>query len=377
MISTVPPSGYALASTLGQMGAGDLQTLASPSGANPYSKAAAATGVATASVTVTLSEDAKAALALDGDNRPLETVLAAAREALDTLLKAANSTSALKDGRATIDLSGLDRRSLWTVATNSGGRFTLDEQVVATLQLNAARDKALAGPAATARVTGDYAGLYRSYLATLDAAGPEEKATSHWAADRAATIKGLDQATSRPGSPPVVEGDPVARWLKESGGVVASPRTRDISKVASDVRTVLDRQYAAAAAEGRSDDKDRGTIDFSNFDDRSLSAVALNSGGVFSEHETALAASEIRARNRDRVSSHYAAASNSGDPSAFGKSIITQYAVMSDEERQASGWTPALYERMVALQGVSDQLATLFHANGDDSEGRMSLLDYL
>ena len=192
------------------------------------------------------------------------------------------------------------------------------------------------------------------------------------------TSSNLPDPTARPGAVPNVEGDPVAAWLKESGGVVASPRTRDIGKVAADVRAVLDWQYSDAAAQGRSDDKAGGAIDFSKFDGRSLAAVALNKSDAFSGHEIAMASAEVKARNRDKVTSHYADASASGDPSAFGKSIITQYAVMSDEERQASGWTPALYDQVVALQDMSERIAAMFTPSGaSGAAGRMSLLDYL
>lgn len=376
MVSTISNSSYGLASSYAQTAASDAQK-AQTAASRAYGQGEAASGTPAASVKVTLSDEARAALAAETDARPLATVVASVRTTLDALLKDAKATSALKDGRATIDLSGVDRRSLWAVATNSGGKFALEERVVATLQLNETRDKTLAGPAAAVRVTGDYAGLYRSYLTTLDAAGPEEKASSQWTADRAAVIKGLDQAIAKPGVAPVVESDPVAAYLKESGGVVANPRTRDITKVTADVRDVLDRQYAAAEAAGRSDDGNTGTIDFSKFDDRSLAAVALNKGGVFSDHEVALAGAEVKTRNRDLVATRYASTSTSSDPSAFGKSIITQYASMSDEERQASGWTPALYERVVAQQDMSEKIAAMFGASGSLGSGTMTLLDYL
>lgn len=372
MVSTIATTNYGLASLYAQTNAAETQEKAGAA-TSAYGQSTARTATPSSSITVTLSEEAKAALKAATDTRPIASVITAARADLDALLKAAKATSALKDGRTTIDVSAMDRRSLWAVATNADGKFALEEQVVATLQMSETRDKALAGAASALRVTGDYAGLYRSYLADLDAAGPEEKASGQWGRDRAAVLKGLDAANAKPGVAPVVEGDPVAAWLKAAGGVVASPRTRDIAKVATDVRAVLDSQYAASAAAGGSDDKDRGAIDFSKFDDRSLAAVALNKGDLFSEHETALATAEVRARNRDKVADHYASTSGSSDPSAFGKGVITQYATMSDEERQASGWTPALYEKIVAAQNMSARIAAMF----DGSNKGSSLLDYL
>ncbi len=337
--------------------------------------AAAKTGGS--SVNVTLSAQAQAALAAQTDGRTTDQVVAAARAALDKLLADAKATSALKDGKATIDVSGLDRRGLYAIASNKGGKFSIEEQVVASLQMKTDRDTALSASASAMRVTGDYAGLYKAALAHLDAAGPEEKAMGQWAKDKAALTEGLKQATAKPGvAPSGIDGDPVAAYLKDVGGVVANPRTRDIGKVASDVRSVLDKQYASATKDGMATSPDGGTIDFSKFDDRSLAAVALNKGDQFSEHEVAQAAAEVKARNRDSVSSAYKSTQGS-DSSAFGKSLITQYAAMSDEERQAAGWTPALYDKMVAMQNLSDKLASLFNSDGSVNTGGTSLLEYL
>ena len=344
--------------------------------ASAYGQSASAASSSNSSVNVTLSAEAKAALAAQTDSRSIDTVVSQARSTLNSLLSAAKATSALKDGKATIDVSGLDRRSLYAIASNKGGGFSIEEQVVATLQMNATRDTALAAPASAMRVTGDYTGLYKAALANLDAAGPEEKATAKWAQDKDALSEGLKQAMANPGQAPDVENDPVAQYLKDSGGVVASPRTRDIGAVATDVRSVLDKQYASATGDGMAVSPDAGKIDFSKFDARSLAAVALNAGGQFSEHEVAQAAAEVKTRNRDSVSSAYKSTQGEGS-SAFGKSLITQYASMSDEERQAAGWTPALYDKMVAMQNLSDKLAAMFSGDSNGDNGASSLLDYI
>jgi len=352
-------------------------TTGATTGTTSDASSAAAAKTSGSSVNVTLSAEAQAALAAQTDNRTTDAVVASARSALDKLLADAKATSALKDGKATIDVSGLDRRSLYAIASNKGGKFPIEEQVVASLQIKANRDTALSASASAMRVTGDYAGLYKAALANLESAGTEEKATAQWAKDKAALTEGLKQATDKPGvAPSGIEGDPVAAYLKEVGGVVANPRTRDIAKVASDVRSVLDKQYASATGEGMATGPDDGKIDFSKFDDRSLAAVALNKGDQFSEHEIAQAAAQVKARNRDSVSSTFKS-TQGGDSSAFGKSLITQYAAMSDEERQAAGWTPALYNKMVEVQNLSDKLASLFNPDGSVNTGGTSLLDYL
>jgi hypothetical protein len=352
-------------------------TTAATTAASSDASSAAAAKTSGSGDKVTLSPEAQAALAAQTDNRTTDAVVASARSALDKLLSDAKATSALKDGKATIDVSGLDRRSLYAIASNKGGKFSIEEQVVASLQMKANRDTALSASASAMRVTGDYAGLYKAALANLEAAGAEEKGTAQWAKDKAALAEGLKQAAAKPGVQPTgIDGDPVAAYLKDVGGVVANPRTRDIGKVASDVRSVLDKQYASATKDGMATSPDDGEIDFSKFDDRSLAAVALNKGDQFSEHEITQAEAEVKARNRDSVSSAYASTKGS-DPSAFGKSLITQYAAMSDEERQAAGWTPALYDKMVEVQNLSDKLASLFNSDGSVNTGGTSLLEYL
>ncbi|WP_165189102.1 hypothetical protein [Caulobacter soli] len=373
MVSSVTNTGYAANPYLATSAA---STAATTTGSTDTSGAAAAK-TSGSSVNVTLSAEAQAALAAQNDTRTTDAVVSSARSTLDKLLGAAKASSALKDGKATIDVSGLDRRSLYAIASNQGGKFSMEEQVVASLQMKANRDTSMSAAASTMRVTGDYAGLYKAALANLEAAGPEEKAMGQWAKDKAALTEGLKQATAKPGVQPTgIDGDPVAAYLKDVGGVVSNPRTRDINAVASDVRSVLDKQYAAATKDGMATGPDEGSIDFSKFDDRSLAAVALNKGDQFSEHEVAQAAAEVRTRNRDSVSSAYKSTQGS-DSSAFGKSLITQYASMSDEERQAAGWTPALYNKMVEVQNLSDKLASMFNGDGSVNTGGTSLLDYL
>lgn len=363
-------TGYASAGV-----AANKTTTTTPADTSAQAKAA---NNATAAVNVTLSAEAQAALKAQTDTRTTEGVVAEARSAIDALLKAAKAPSALKDGKATIDLADLDRRELYAVASNRGGKFPIEEQVVATLELKSRQADALAGPAASARITGDYAALYQTALDRLDAAGPEEKATGQWAKDRAAVVEGRKQAIAKPGVAPAdIEGDPVAAYLKEVGGVVANPRTRDFGKVANDVRAVLDKQYATATGADAATGPDSGEIDFSKFDDRSLAAVSLNRDGQFSDHEIRQAVDEIRTRDHASVMASYKD-SDGADASSFGKSLITRYAAMTSEEREASGWTPELYDKMVAMQNTRDKLAEMFSGSGGlATAGSMSLLDYL
>lgn len=329
----------------------------------------------TPAVNVTLSPAAQAALKAQTDSRTIETVVSEARTAITARLKAAGAANALKDGNATIDLSSLDRRTLFAVASNKGGQFPIEQQVVASLTLKARQDSVLASPAAQARLTGDYASLYQAALDHLDTAGPEEKASAAWTQEHDALVEGRKQALARPGLAPAgIAHDSVAAYMTETGSAVAGAKTREFGKLAADVRAALDKQYALAFQPDAAKDPNSGEIDFRRFDDRSLSAIALNKDELFSSHEITQAKAEIRARDSAAIKASYQ--STSEDAGGFGKAMITRYAAMTAEEREAGGWTADIYAKMVELQSARDKLAQMFNADGSLA-GPASLLDWL
>jgi hypothetical protein len=98
-----------------------------------YGKATSSTDTATASATaaqsaasdtVTLSDAALALLAAQSTDKDFATVTADARTTLDNLYKAAKVTVPLAGGQATVDLTNIDRRTLYAIASNSGLKFT-------------------------------------------------------------------------------------------------------------------------------------------------------------------------------------------------------------------------------------------------------------
>ncbi|MCP1849826.1 hypothetical protein J2R80_003649 [Bradyrhizobium sp. USDA 4541] len=154
-----------------------------------------ACSMANAATNLTLSDAARAQLA----KAPLPdfaTVTSDARITLDRLYTIAGVKAPIVDGKTTIDLSTLDRRSLFAISTNNGGKFTPDEQTVAATELKQRFDKALEPSLATTRLTGDYSISYKTALDYLDGASDEEKATATWASQRAAVLKGY-QATQQ------------------------------------------------------------------------------------------------------------------------------------------------------------------------------------
>lgn len=325
--------------------------------------------------TVTLSDAAKAALKGQADLPPLDGVVSAARSALDKLLSEAKASDAISDGEPAIDMSGLDRRSLFAIASNQGGGFSADEQAVAAYTMGNNFGDALAGPVAASRITGDYAGVYKAALAYLDKAGPEEKAAADWARQHDALTQGLQQASANPGTPPAgIADDPVAAYVTALGGAAPTTANRDILKVASDVRAALDAQYAADPS------LQPDQVDLSAFDDRSLAAIALDKGDQFSAREVLAAKGEIRNRTASSFAS-YGANGGAADGGSLGADLISRYAGMSDEERQAQGWTPELYAKLVANEQLSQRLASMLGGSSNPYAAgagqTMSLVDYL
>lgn len=371
-MTTIGPQAYASSS------AAAYSRLAPSLQADPQKTAADQTAPASSgqAVNVTLSAAAQAAMKAQGALPSLDSVASAARGTIDKLLADAKATDAVANGEATIDMSGLDRRSLFAVAANQGGGFTTDEQAVAAYTMDNNFQNALAGPVAASRVTGDYAGVYKAGLAYLDKAGPEEKASAGWAQQRDALTKGLQQATATPGSLPAgIPNDLVAAYVTSLGGAAPTTSNRDILKVAGDVRAALDAQYSDPA--GAQGDK----IDLSPFDDRELAAIALDKGDQFSAQEVAAAKSEIRTRTASSFAS-YGANGGAATTSSLGSDLIARYAGMSDEERQAQGWTPELYAKLVQNEQLSQRMTSMFGAASSnpyatDANQPMSLLDYL
>lgn len=302
-----------------------------------------ASSTSNAATNLTLSDAARARLA----KAPLPdfaTVTSDARITLDRLYTVAGVKAPIVDGKTTIDLSTLDRRSLFAISTNNGGKFTPDEQAVAATELKQRFDKALEPSLATTRLTGDYSVSYKAALDYLDGASDEEKATATWASQRAAVLKGVQTTQQDPNTAPSgISGDPVAAALAGTAPPTKST-TRDISSIASDVRAFLDRQKGEAAKSGKelvydSRRKTGQLADLSSLDNRSLSAISLNQDKKFSTEEIFVAKQELNTRTRLAVLDALKQSQTAGDPRQFSLGILKQYSSMSAEERQAANWT--------------------------------------
>ena len=175
-----------------------------------------------AATNLTLSDAARAQLAGTAAQKSFSTVTSDARAALDGLYTAAKVKGPIgADGKTTIDLSSFDRRALFAIVTNNGGKFSLDEQKAANTELGKRFNDALAPAAATAELTGDFSSLYRVALDYLDGASGEEKATAAWSALRSAVQKGVQATQQDPTTAPAnIANDPVAAYLAQSADKV-------------------------------------------------------------------------------------------------------------------------------------------------------------
>jgi hypothetical protein len=339
---------------------------AQPSLANALaSNDSASSSSSDAATNLTLSDAARAQLASSSAVKDFSTVTADARTALDGVYAAAKVTGPVgDDGKPTVDLSSIDRRSLFAMATNNGGKFTAAEQGVASTELTNRFNNALAPATSTAQLTGDFSGIYKAALTYLDGASGEEKATASWAAQRAAVVKGVQATQQDPTTAPSgIANDPVAAYLAQDSSGATTP-TQSFSSVAKAARAALDTQASAATANGKELVFDAGRktgqlADLSAIDNRSLSAISLNQDGLFSNQETFAAKQELNSRNRASILEALKQSQSSGDPTQLSLGILNTYSAMSDEERQASNWTPTFRDNAVQSYKTTTSLLSM------------------
>lgn len=322
-----------------------------------------------AATNLTLSDAAKAKLASEAKTPDFATVTADARAALDKLYAAAKVTGPLgADGKTTIDLASLDRRSLFAIATNSSGKFTPDEQSVASGELTNRFNAALAPAAAATSMTRNYTVVYKAALDYLDGASSEEKATAAWSAQRATVLKGYEAAKQKPDTAPSVSNDPVASYLAKYPDGAPAGTTKTFATVATDARAALDAQ-SKLAAENKTElvydpaRKFGQLVDFSSFDNRSLSAITLNQDQKFSNQEVYAAKKELDSRTRASILTSLKQSQQSGDPTQLSLGILQSYSAMGDEERQASGWSPSFRDNVLQSYKSTNSILSMLQGS--------------
>jgi hypothetical protein len=334
------------------------QTSATTASTSSTASAKASTSsTSTSATSITLSDEAKAALA----EKSFASVLAEARTKLTKLLDDAGRKSPLQNGELALDLSTLDSREIYAIASDKSS--TADESKAATLEMQRRFEAALAGPHSIAQVTGTYTGLYNAAAAFLDALGPEEKASEDWKASRDAVTEGLKQLQTDPKKlPSAGEDDPVAIYIE----LVQTRGTLDqsMATLATNARTALDKRYEEIHATGRIPSfkpTSPSYVDMSGLSSRSLSAIVLDEEGQFTSQEVAAAKSQLRTKSSAVLMAGLKSASQSTDPTAFSQNVISAFSSMSAEERQAAGWSDKLYEAAVANYSSSNKLLEMFN----------------
>jgi hypothetical protein len=201
------------------------------------------------SVVVTLSSAAKAASSSAASGQEdFATVANNARATLDAGYKKLGKTPDIytnyDDWKSAF--GGMDRRSLYAVASNKGGQFSKMEQDVAHEFMSDQQAAAMTAADPTRR---DPAAAYKAGMAFLDSVSPEEKGGSfEWAQQRAVGQYGYEAAMRQKGEEPknLDSDSPVVKMLK--GALDALTSLNDASKKLEDMPQYKQAQTAFAAS---------------------------------------------------------------------------------------------------------------------------------
>ena len=302
---------------------------------------------------VTLSDEAKAYLAnkaTAAHHAPpsITSLTTKARAWFDQQYASLGIPSAMLDGKVAVDLSGQSRATLSAVADNAQGQFTTDEATAATKALQTRFDDAMTPYVVIARHSGNYAGLYAAASDYLDSAGADEKATPAWQSQKQAVLQGLAAATASFGKAPDTnnDADPVRALLDRTSAPAPAPAAAAGSSpdaLSASARAMLDAQASGARDNGKelvfsSGRKTGQQVDFTDFDNRTLAIMALNTGASFSTEEAGAAKAELNQRSRSALLNAFDPKSGGG-AMASSQALLQQYSGMSAEEKKVLGFT--------------------------------------
>lgn len=151
---------------------------------------------------------------------------------------------------------------------------------------------------------------------------------------------------------------------------------KDFTALSNEVRSTLDAQYIAAKTA-----KTLAKPDLGEMSGRALAAIMLNKTASFSSGEIAAARRELGNRTR----ADFAAATSGGTSlsalAAYNQQLVSQYDSMTQEERDARGWTDTLRSSAAAFTASTANgtaTSSLFDLLGsDDSDGTTAYTDAL
>jgi hypothetical protein len=147
----------------------------------------------------------------------------------------------------------------------------------------------------------------------------------------------------------------------QAAAAEADDNKKDFTDLANEIRSSLDTLYAAEDKAGKAK-----SANFSQLSGRALSAVVLNQGGKFSASEVRQAKTALDNQTRDDFKAAMQSGMSMSGLASYSQSLVTQYDSMSDEERQARGWTQSFRDN--AAKVVSTGSLSLFdQMDSDDS----------
>jgi hypothetical protein len=325
--------------------------------ASSASTDSADTSSPSSSTSVTLSDEAKAYLAktaAETEQPSVATLTTQARAWFDQQYATLGTSSAMLDGQVAVDFSGQTRATLSVIADNAQSQFSSDEVTAATKALQSRFNDAMSPYVVIARHTGDYASLYSAASDYLDQAGSDEKMTVAWQDQKQAVQDGLAAARASFGKAPVTgnDADPVRALLDKARSPDASTTDSKPATLAANARAMLDAQAGSARDNGKdlvfTGGRQTGQqADFTDFDNRTLAIMALNSDASFSAQEAGAAKAELNQRTRGSLVNAFNP-SGGGGVQASSMALLQQYAKMSPEERSVLGFTEDYANRIAA-----------------------------
>ncbi len=222
-ISAAPSPAATSAAVALRRSAGNAQTNSQPTvaTAKPGPAVAAAT-VVSLSVTATTATIASAAKEPVTGKKDFATVAKDARASLDAAFEKMGRTADnhTTDAEWKTAVTGLDRRSLYAIASNQGGQFNENEQELAKYTMSKQVESAMGldSPSGVADIVGNnkYASAFKAEVDFLDTVGDEEKSSFDWAKRRAAAQDGYEVQSRRQGQEPenVDTDNPVVKLIK-------------------------------------------------------------------------------------------------------------------------------------------------------------------
>ncbi len=140
----------------------------------------------------------------------------------------------------------------------------------------------------------------------------------------------------------------------------------DFAALSQAVRQTLDTQYAANEA-----NKTRSAPDLSLMSGRALAAIALNKAGGFSTREMMLAKKELNERGRAELAEALKSGNAMDALVSYNQQLIADYDGMTQEERDARGWTDktrSTAEAFITTVQGTENTPSLFDLLGGDSD---------